>query len=28
LLACAHEGALRVGMCLHDQVLGFLFLLE
>ncbi|KAL9404348.1 hypothetical protein Peur_001320 [Populus x canadensis] len=21
LLACAHEGALRVGMCLHDQVI-------
>ena len=20
LQACAHEGALRVGMCLHDQV--------
>jgi hypothetical protein len=28
LLACAHKGALRVGMCLHDQVLRFLFILE
>ncbi|KAL9343344.1 hypothetical protein Peur_063775 [Populus x canadensis] len=26
--ACAHKGALRVGMCLHHQVLRFLFILE